>query len=73
MLKLLDARLATRKWIIGSNFTIADISLVGMVRNLVEFYQSGDLVGCAELNHAQRWLAAALARPAVKRGLTIPG
>jgi GST-like protein len=42
------------------------------VRNLVGFYGAADLVGWSAFKEVQRWLEAALARPAVQRGLTIP-
>jgi GST-like protein len=42
------------------------------VRNLVERYKAGDLVGYAEFTEVQRVLAAFVARPAVAKGLTIP-
>src|SRR5581483_3173447 len=44
LLEVLDTRLAGREWIIGDEYTIADISLLGWVRNLVGFYEAGDLV-----------------------------
>ena len=37
-------RLAGRAWIMGDEYTIADISLLGWVRNLVGFYGAGELV-----------------------------
>ena len=69
---VLDNRLAVRDWIMGDTFTIADIAMIGMVRNFVDYYQAGELVGYAQFAHVQRWLAACLVRPAVARGLTIP-
>ena len=72
LLGVLEDRLATRDWIMGDDYTIADIATLGWVRNLVGFYGAGDLVGWSELEHAPRWLEAGLARPAVQRGLEIP-
>jgi GST-like protein len=56
----------------GDEYTIADISMLGWVRNLVGFYDAGELVGFAELKHVPAWLERGLARPAVQRGLNIP-
>jgi GST-like protein len=42
------------------------------VRNLVGFYEAGDLVGFSEFRHVKRVLDAFVARPAVERGLNIP-
>jgi GST-like protein len=72
LLGVLETRLAGRDWIMGPDYTIADISLLGWVRNLVGFYGAGDLVGYGELRHAPGWLERGLARPAVQRGLDIP-
>ncbi len=72
LFELLDHRLAGRKWIIGDDFTIADISLLGMVRNFVDFYEAGDLVDYGRLKNVPAWLDRGLARPAVQRGLQIP-
>jgi GST-like protein len=72
LLAVLDARLAERTWLIGETYTIADISVFPWVRNLLGFYEAGDLVGFADFNNVARVLAAFIARPAVVRGLTIP-
>jgi GST-like protein len=72
LLGVLEGRLAGREWIMGDAYTIADISLLGWVRNLVGFYEAADLVGFGELTHTAGWLARGLARPAVQRGVQIP-
>ena len=72
LLGVLDQRLEGRDWIMGEQFTIADIATFGWVRNLVGFYDAGDLVGFADFANVQRALAAFVARPAVARGLLIP-
>ena len=72
LLGVLETRLAGRSWIMGDVYTIADISLLGWVRNLIGFYGAGDLVDYASLTHVPAWLARGLARPAVQRGLEIP-
>ena len=38
LLGVLETRLAGRHWIMGDEYTIADISMLGWVRNLVGFY-----------------------------------
>jgi GSH-dependent disulfide-bond oxidoreductase len=72
LLGVLDKRLAGRDWIMGSDYTIADIATFGWVRNLIGFYDAGELVGFADFANVQRVLAAFVARPAVARGLVIP-
>jgi GST-like protein len=72
LLGVLEMRLAGRQWMMGDEYTIADISLLGWVRNLVGFYGAGELVDYAKLKLVPAWLERGLARPAVQRGLEIP-
>ena len=72
LLKVLDERLAGRQWVMGDQYTIADIAILPWVRNLVGFYGAGDLVEFDQFKEVQRVLAAFVARPAVARGLEIP-
>jgi len=71
LLGVLDARLEGRDWLMGADYSIADISLLGWVRNLIGFYEARELVGFDRFTHVQRWLDRALARPAVQRGLLV--
>ena len=64
--------MAERDWIMGADYSIADISMLGWVRNLVGFYGAGDLVGFETFIAVDAWLRRGLARPAVQRGLEIP-
>jgi GST-like protein len=72
LLKMLDDRLDGREWVMDRDYTIADISLLGWVRNLIGFYDAAHLVEYEELKNIHRWLDAGLSRPAVQRGLLIP-
>jgi GST-like protein len=72
LLGVLETRLSGRQWIMGDDYTIADISLLGWVRNLIGFYGARDLVAFDTLKHVPAWLERGLARPAVQRGLEIP-
>jgi GST-like protein len=72
LLGVLETRLEGRDWIMGKDYTIADISMIGWVRNLVGFYGAADLVDYGSLKRVPAWLERALARPAVQRGLDIP-
>ena len=42
------------------------------VRNLLNFYLAGDIVGIADFPHVTRVLNAFMARPAVQRAINIP-
>jgi GST-like protein len=72
LLGVMEVRLAGRDWIMGDEYTIADISMLGWVRNLIGFYGAGELVEFDRLTQVPAWLARGLARPAVQRGLEIP-
>jgi GSH-dependent disulfide-bond oxidoreductase len=72
VLAVVEARLAGRAWIMDDEYTIADVSMLGWVRNLIGFYDAGELVAFHELEHTPAWLERGLARPAVQRGLDTP-
>jgi GST-like protein len=72
LLGVLDKQLAERAWIVGDDYSIADIATFPWVRNLVGFYGAGELVGIGDFPHVNRALEAFLARPAVARGVAIP-
>jgi GST-like protein len=72
LLAVLDARLEGRAWIMGEDYTIADIATFPWVRNLVGFYGAGDLVEFAKFASVKRVLDEFVKRPAVQAGLAIP-
>ncbi|MCY1199617.1 Disulfide-bond oxidoreductase YfcG [compost metagenome] len=72
LLGVLDQRLAGRDWVMGDQYTIADIAILPWVRNLVGFYGAGELVEFSQFKNVARVLDAFVARPAVAKGLTIP-
>jgi GSH-dependent disulfide-bond oxidoreductase len=71
ILGVMDARLAGRDWFMDE-YTIADISMLGWVRNLITFYEARELVEFDMFKNVGAWLERGLARPAVQRGLGIP-
>jgi GST-like protein len=72
LLGVIETRLDGRQWIMDDDYTIADISMFGWVRNLIGFYEARELVAFDHLTHVPAWLERGLARPAVQRGLNIP-
>jgi GST-like protein len=72
LLGVLENRLDGRQWVMGQDYTIADIAMIGWVRTLKEFYDAGELLGLDNFRNTMAWLDRALARPAVQRGLNIP-
>ena len=72
LLDVMEKRLDGRIWFMGDEYTIADVSMLGWVRNLINFYEARELVAFDTLKHVPAWLERGLARPAVQRGLNIP-
>jgi GST-like protein len=72
LLGVLNQRLANRAWVMGDDYSIADMAIFPWVRNLIERYHAGELVGMQEFPHVARALATFVARPAVARGLVVP-
>ena len=72
LLKVLNERLKGRQWIMGDDYTIADIATFPWVRNLLGFYEAGDLVGIQDLPEVSRVLDVFNARPTVQRAVNIP-
>src|SRR6266481_5297543 len=72
LLGVMETRLVARRWVMDDEYTIADISMLGWVRNLVGFYGARELVAFDDFKNVAAWLERGLARPAVERGLNIP-
>ncbi len=72
LLGVMEEHLAGRQWFMDDEYTIADISMLGWVRNLIGFYEARGLVEFDSLKHVPAWLERGLTRPAVQRGLQMP-
>ena len=65
---VVDRRLSQSKYIAGDDFTIADIMNLPWL-----MLSRGQGVDIAEYPHVARWIDELKARPAVHKGLSIPG
>ena len=72
LLGVMESRLEGRRWFMDEDYTIVDIAHLGWVRNLIGFYDAGELVGIEDFPHVGAWLDRCLARPATQAGLVIP-
>ncbi|WP_339487238.1 glutathione binding-like protein [Pseudomonas sp. EL_65y_Pfl2_R95] len=72
LLGVLEQRLEGREWIMGDDYSIADIAIFPWMRNLVGFYEAAELVEFSKCPNIKRVLDKFVARPAVQRGLNIP-
>lgn len=73
LLGVVEQRLEGRTWIMGEDYSIADIAMIGWINNLITFYEARELVEFDSFPRVGAWLERGLARPAVQRGLKIPG
>lgn len=69
---VLETRLADRKWIMGNDYSIADIATFPWVRTLKVFYAADALIGFKDFPKTMAWLDRAMERPASQRSLNIP-
>lgn len=72
LLGVLDGQLARHSWVAGEAYSIADIAVFPWVRNLIGFYEAGELVAIGDFPQVTEALQRFIARPAVARGLEIP-
>jgi GSH-dependent disulfide-bond oxidoreductase len=72
LLRVLEGRLADRRWLMGEDYTIADIATFPWINHLVTYYEASALVGYADFPHVRRATRQFLERPAVVRGMQIP-
>jgi len=66
-LRVLDATLAERPWLLGDSFSVADLNVAGvmhLMKNIGFDY--------SEHTHVQRWADACYARPALARAMARP-
>jgi len=72
LLGVLDGRLEGRDFIMGKDYTIADIASWPWVRGLVGFYGAGAEVEFDKFVNVGRWLEACANRPASLKAINIP-
>ncbi|MDF2370552.1 MAG: glutathione binding-like protein [Rhizobiaceae bacterium] len=72
LLAVLDQRLDGRQWIMGDDYTIADIATFPWVGTVRDFYEAGEAVGLGDYTNVTAWLERCMARPASLKGKNIP-
>ena len=72
LLNVLDGRLEGRDYIMGDDYTIADIATFPWIRVIGGFYGAAEVVGVADFANVVAYVRRCEARPAVARGLTQP-
>jgi GST-like protein len=71
--EVLETHMEGGECIVGTEYSIADISAWGWYGNLIlgKLYDAKDFLQVDEYKHIQRWANAMLVRPAVQRGCII--
>ncbi len=69
LLRVLEQRLEGREWVMGNEYTIADMAIAPWLRPVIRIPGASDLVGWEELSNVPAYLERFLGRPAVKAGL----
>jgi GST-like protein len=72
LLNVLEGRLKEREWIMGDEYTIADIAIGPWVRTAKVRYEAYDAFEMDKVPSVMAWLERFLARPAVQVGLETP-
>lgn len=72
LLSVLERHLVSRRWVMGEEYSVVDMSIFPWVRNLVGFYDAAELVEFERYPRVKEVLDHFIARPAVRRGLNIP-
>ena len=73
LLKILDERLQNQAYIIGDDYSIADISIFPWVIWLDVFYKASDQLELASFTHVNQWLELCKKRPATIAGFAVYG
>jgi len=72
LLTVLDKHLAGKDWVVGNEYTIADMAIFPWIRNMIVRYNAEELIGWGQYPEVSRVLSQWLQRPAVQRGLLVP-
>lgn len=72
LLSVLETRLEGRQWLMGDDYTIADIATFPWIEGARKFYGGDQVLDYASFPNVMAWVARALERPAVKTGMEIP-
>ena len=72
LLGVLNQRLESREFIMGADYTIADMTSWPWARTITGFYEAGDEVGIESFPNVTRWLDVCAARPASLAAVNIP-
>ena len=61
-----------RTWIVGDDYSIAEIAIVPWIRTLRDFYGAAEITGLNDCKNVLAWVERTETRPAFQKGLAIP-
>ncbi|MDK1378616.1 MULTISPECIES: glutathione binding-like protein [Sinorhizobium] len=72
LLGVLETRLKGRQWLMGDEYTIADIATYPWVEGARRFYGGAEVLEYESFPNVMAWVDRGLARPAAQKGMEIP-
>lgn len=72
LLGVLDRQLEGRQFIMGDDYTIADVTSWPWARNINGFYEAAEVTGYLDHKNVVRWVETCLVRPASEKAVNIP-
>ena len=73
LLKVLDTRLEGREFLVGEQYTIADMAIMPWVRCLDVFYNGKEQLGLDQFKNVNSWVDHLMKRPKTARGMEVLG
>ena len=73
LLKVLDTRLEGRQFLVGEQYTIADMAIMPWVRCLDVFYNGKEQLGLDQFKNVNSWVDHLMKRPKTARGMEVLG
>lgn len=71
LLTVIDSRLAGRDYLVGEQYTIADMAIYPWVNGLSVFYKADDVLGLPNFKNINAWVARIAARPLTAKGMQV--
>ncbi len=72
LLGVMEKQLGDQDYIVGNQYSIADIALWPWIRTIDGFYNAGELIDLGGFPKVQGWMKHCEDRPASKRGIEVP-
>lgn len=71
ILKVLDVRLENREFLVGEEYSIADIATVPWINCLSQFYNAQEKLELAKFDNVNLWAKKILSRPKTEKGMKV--